>query len=353
MTIDINEICAIHVELTNKCNARCPRCARTLLGKTHPYIQQNLLEWPMQDITSMFPKHFVKGKTFTLGGVVDEPMMHSKIYEIVEYLVENQAMVEIFTNTGCSTPQTFHKLGKLSKNTNLLKMFFSVDGLEHTNHLYRVNVKWNKVLKNMTAYAQQGGLCEWQYLVFKHNEHDIENAKKLALSLKIPFVIRQNMRNTEPYNAHVYKKINGELVMSSYLIEPTYNKKYEHKDIEKKRNNQLLESHDDYKEIDCVMLHKKEIFIDWNKKLWPCCWFATANSFGRMIESNKIFAQFEKDFGIDWNDLNKHSLNEVLQHPYYTKILEKSWKIDHEYHTPICFENCGNSGIRQRYKFTK
>ena len=49
-------------------------------------------------------------------------------------------------------------------------------------HLYRVNVKWKTVLRNMTAYAKTGGNCLWQYLVFDHNYNDIKEAYEISLN---------------------------------------------------------------------------------------------------------------------------------------------------------------------------
>jgi len=352
--ITAEEIVAIHVEITNKCNARCPGCARTYQGKTHPSLENNLTEWSLERFKQVFPvETFIDGKMFTLGGTVDEPMMHSQIYEIADYIISNNGSLEIFSNTGCNTAETFKKLGELSKQTNRLKMFFSVDGLEHTNHLYRINVKWNKVLENMTAYAKQGGHCEWHYLAFKHNIDDIDDAKILANSLGITFKVRQNMRNTEPYTAHVYSKQNGELKLSTHLVEPTYDARFEHKQIQLKRDNKLEpQSLEDFKTIHCVCLHQKEIFIDWQQRLWPCCWFANDYNFGKTILENQYLTQMDNDFGITWNSLHHHSIIDILNHSYYNKLLEQSWMPGAKYHAKTCFRTCGNQGSRQRYKFT-
>jgi len=167
----------IHLEITNKCNSRCPGCARTLNGDTHPMLKPLLMEWNLNDVKKMFSPRIIDDKLFTLGGVVDEPLMNTNILKIVEHILDNNGRIEIYTNTGANTIQTFETLGKWSKQTQRLDVKFSVDGLEHTNHLYRVNVDWNKVVSNMTAYASQGGICEWQYLVFEHNENDIIKPK--------------------------------------------------------------------------------------------------------------------------------------------------------------------------------
>ena len=57
---------------------------------------------------------------------------------------------------------------------------FAFDGLEDTNHLYRRRVNWSTAIKNATAYIDSGGTARWTYLTFKHNEHQIEEARSLA-----------------------------------------------------------------------------------------------------------------------------------------------------------------------------
>ncbi|MDE3084782.1 MAG: radical SAM protein, partial [Verrucomicrobiota bacterium] len=60
---------------------------------------------------------------------------------------------------------------------------FGIDGLEDTNHLYRRGVSWSKLMQNVEAFIEAGGTAEWQYLIFKHNEHQVEEARALAASL--------------------------------------------------------------------------------------------------------------------------------------------------------------------------
>ena len=60
---------------------------------------------------------------------------------------------------------------------------FSIDGLQNTNHLYRRNVVWGKLIANVKAYNSQGAVSIWDYLVFKHNEHQIAKARKMSKKL--------------------------------------------------------------------------------------------------------------------------------------------------------------------------
>ena len=351
MNLTVDQIHNIHFEITNKCNSRCPGCARTLSGDTHPYLKSQLTEWDIESFRNILPADIIKGKSFTLGGTVDEPFMNKDIVHIVEYLIKHGAHVEIFTNGGANTKHTFEHLGKLSADTDQLDIKFSVDGLEDTNHLYRVNVDWSKVLENMTAYSSKGGVCEWQYLVFEHNEHDINKAKQLAATLKIPFYIRQNVRNIKPWTSYIKKKINGVVTTEEFVVNPTQNKDLSHPETEKVSKWKLPENISEQEKADsiqCLMYHKKEIFIDWSGLVWPCCWFATDYHF----ENDPVFAEIENEFGKNWNNIKHHSLQDILVHPYYTELLVKSWIKNAKFHNQECFKKCGDFAKRQSYKFT-
>ena len=57
------------------------------------------------------------------------------------------------------------------------KVIFAIDGLEDTNHLYRVNTNFNKIMENAKAFINAGGIARWDFIAFAHNEHQIEEAK--------------------------------------------------------------------------------------------------------------------------------------------------------------------------------
>ena len=60
------------------------------------------------------------------------------------------------------------------------RVTFSIDGLEDTNHLYRIGANWNKVIKNVSTYIENGGRARWDYLIFDWNWHQITEAAEIA-----------------------------------------------------------------------------------------------------------------------------------------------------------------------------
>ena len=59
-------------------------------------------------------------------------------------------------------------------------MTFSIDGLADTNKLYRIGINHERVMANAKAFIEAGGKARWKMIVFKHNEHQIDEAKQLA-----------------------------------------------------------------------------------------------------------------------------------------------------------------------------
>ena len=72
-------------------------------------------------------------------------------------------------------------MGKISTNNKPNgKIDFGIDGLEDTNHLYRRGVSFEKAINNAQAFIKTGGKAQWNYIVYKHNEHQIGQAKLLS-----------------------------------------------------------------------------------------------------------------------------------------------------------------------------
>lgn len=343
----VKNLKTIRVEITNKCNARCPGCERTVDGDTHPLLKSNPVELTVEQFKKMFPAEIIDAqKEFYFGGTVDDPLMNNNVYEICEYIINNDGTVKLETNTGANTVETFEKLGKLSKQSNnRLNIKFSVDGLEKTNHLYRVNVKWSKVLENMKAYISQGGSCYWQYLVFEHNYNDIEKAKDLAKELGITLVLRQNVRNIKPWVSKIKTKNKETNKIETKTFEVKTTEKFVHPELKK-----AVEVRDtpqpQKKSINCLMIHQGEVFIAWDLRVWPCCWFAS-DSFARY----EYFKQLDSQLGNTWNSLKYNSLQEILDHKYYSTILRESWtnpKFE-QYYYPFCYRKCGDNNARTHY----
>ncbi len=176
-----------HLELTDKCNAACPMCERTLHNQNCKADRSKVrnMELDLEIIMQNFPPSFCAQirKMDFCGGLGDPPAARECL-EICEYFTDHGVKVVMSTNGGSRSTHWWKRLGTaFSRNPSLVE--FHIDGLKDTNHLYRVNTRFDRIIDNARAYLGAGGNAEWHFILFKHNQHQVEEA--LAVSRKMGF----------------------------------------------------------------------------------------------------------------------------------------------------------------------
>lgn len=181
-----------HIELTSKCNAACPHCPRYLRGIPIRHPSVNLWEMKFFEVKQWFsPEIIKKVGSINFCGNFGDPCVCNDMYEIIEYFHNHnpETMIEIRTNGGARDEKFWKKMGTLSyKSNRKIRTMFGIDGLEDTNHLYRRNVNWEKLGNNVKAYNNAGGYSGQEFLIFEHNEHQIDESKQNAHDWGIEFV---------------------------------------------------------------------------------------------------------------------------------------------------------------------
>lgn len=336
----------IELEITSDCNAACPGCLRT----------QKLGEFAVEsftfaDLKAAFPeKKYIDGKIFKFCGVLGDPAVNRECLDMVRYLANNGGWCQLSTNGGVQTKDWWYQLGVIGKETRNVDVSFCVDGHKETNHIYRVNTNFSVIERNMTAYMEGGeGIATgtWIYIVFDHNEHELNTAREHAAKLGLKFATRTGMRNSyHDWVAQITKKQNGKIVKEEKTITTTGVK--EHSKVkEVKKLDEFIEEYSSNKNIDknkkdaiiksiqCKYIHEGEIFISADLKVWPCC-FLWAEFFKN---GDKIVDKLSA-YGDTWNSLRHHTLEEILNHPWYKEVLGLSWDPEHNLHIKRCIRTC-------------
>ena len=108
MHLSLDEVTAVDIELTNKCNAACPGCNRS----NYEPGELNNFEYTLEDIKRIIPQQVLRpGVEFFFGGTVDEATMNKEVVEICEYILSSGANIVLETNTGACPAEVFKKLG--------------------------------------------------------------------------------------------------------------------------------------------------------------------------------------------------------------------------------------------------
>ena len=165
----------IDIELTSFCNIECPGCLRQVMNDKVGHIL-NKSYTKLEDLKLWIPKGYLPNlKKINFCGSIDEPTTHPHFLEIVDYF-SDFTFVNIASNGSTKTENFWKELGKRK-----VSVFFGVDGVDQKSlSTYRIGSNFKKIKQNWRAFIKAGGIATWQFIVFEHNEHLLEKAKKMS-----------------------------------------------------------------------------------------------------------------------------------------------------------------------------
>lgn len=178
----LREIKVLHLEPTDVCQAACPLCIRET---DQNFDKQQGHHLTMDDIVKIinFDQIAKLNKMFMCGDYGDPAAgRHTlSIYKKFRQINPN-IVLGMNTNGALRSAAWWTQLAKLLDQPRDY-VVFSIDGLEDTNHIYRRNVNWKVLMKNVQAYIAAGGKAHWDMLVYKHNQHQVADCEALAKHL--------------------------------------------------------------------------------------------------------------------------------------------------------------------------
>lgn len=177
---NLKSIQEYQLEITTYCNAACPQCPRNIQGSgLNPFMP--LLHLDRDIIDAAFSvDHCRNLKQIFFCGSYGDPIMHPDFLDILQdFRNKNPTLwLYIHTNGGVHDKNYWQEIATIMNGYGQID--FGFDGLEDTLHLYRRNVKYNVAMRNARAFINAGGRAQWNFIVFKHNEHQIEQARALS-----------------------------------------------------------------------------------------------------------------------------------------------------------------------------
>lgn len=373
------DIGVLHLELTSRCNALCPMCGRTTgmdedggtlrkrddldLTDTDPRLLEKMLE----EMKPFIPNHVF------INGNYGDPIMYPYLLEVVKmYKDAGVPQVTLSTNGSAQTEAWWRELGQIMRKPD--KVIFAIDGLEDTNHLYRVNTKWSTIMRNAKAFIAEGGIARWDYIGFQHNEHQVEEARQLAEDMGfVKFRYKKSNRYVIPthYEGEAEERIVKKTELTFVAKQHVAKANKENKTKEEKEKalatilaapkkteanttakvDEVIKKHktfDNYvksTDIECQTSRDRSIFVDYQGKVWPCCWqghyyskIGLDMATPRRIQDNK---NMWERYGEDFNDLSKNGIFEILKSPYFANDLVSSWETNSDNRLWICGKTCG------------
>lgn len=192
---DLDNIKTLHMETSSVCNAACPGCPRELNILFDKELHSTSLS--LEKTKELFSPEFIKRLTLMyMCGHFGDPAAAPDTIDIFKYFQEhnNKCKLGIVSNGSLRNEKWWAELGDTLKQSDEHYAEFSIDGLSDTNHIYRKNTDFNKIIKNAIAFINEGGNAQWVMLVFKHNQHQVEEARLLAKELGFTSFVKKISR---------------------------------------------------------------------------------------------------------------------------------------------------------------
>jgi len=229
----------LHLEPTDVCQAACPLCSRETDKAFHKHQQHHL---SVRQVQHHFDDQAIANlaKMFMCGNYGD-PVAGKHTVELYQYFrsVNPSIVLGLNTNGAIQNPFWWYGLAKILNQPQDF-VVFSIDGLESTNHVYRKNVDWSKLMANARSFIEAGGSAHWDMLVYKHNQHQVDECEKLAQDMGFRW-----------FRAKVSKRgFTGRLEAPIGWLLPT---------VQGTR-------------VNCHALNEQSAYIDARGNLSPCCW---------------------------------------------------------------------------------
>jgi MoaA/NifB/PqqE/SkfB family radical SAM enzyme len=297
----------VHLEVTARCNLACPQCARNdSRGRDHPLLP--ISELTLDDVKSIFPAELLaRLDALYLCGNYGDPMVARDTVEIFEHLrAQNRGLeLTMITNGSGRTADWWQALARLG-----VRVRFSIDGLADTNHLYRRHSSFSTILESVGAFIGAGGHAIWDFIVFRHNEHQVEEARRLSRELGFrELCIKRTAR-------FIHGPVDD--------LEPPLNPAYRNGAVDVTRERIVSGRYDRHLEtlkIRCKALEAREIYVSAEGLVFPCCF--TAQLYSEQPRSLALMRLLEAHGGKAAID-GRRGLSEIVEGPFFRAIAE-SW----------------------------
>lgn len=296
----------LDIELTSFCNIECKGCFRVISKHSDKILNKEYIT--IDTIRERFQKHmFPSIKIINFCGSVDEPTSHPQFFDIIRHFADWDAHINIATNGSLRTTKWWTELAGILPKSHAVT--WGIDGSDELSEVYRQGSSFKKVEQNYRAFNQAGGRSNWQFIVFEHNEHQLEEAKAKATD--------EGFKSFKTIISHRKDTTGGVKATKTESIDKAPEIPY----------------------VSCKYGNQKRIFINHTGNVIPCCHL---NS--KMMEYNvtgEVKDQFEQllldnDYEQTIN-LNNVGIEAAINSSVWNGIVD-SWDSDNP--MPRCMQVC-------------
>jgi len=258
------------VEPCNICNLKCPLCP------TGQRLSVQRGKMSMDTFTRIIDEMHPYAWHLNLY-YLGEPLLCDNLHLMIRYAHQYKMRVSVSSNLNLLTEETADRL----IDTGLEHLVVSLDGVTQETYVkYRIGGDYEKVVQNIIMLnerkkkkASPYPQIEIQFVVFKHNEHEIPGVKKLAAKLGVGLYFREGTLGGKGQSPPLTK----DYALAEKWLSPNSEFHQEYDYFERKPN--IAKGY-------CGYLWKIAT-VNWDGSVFPCCWvYESEHKVGNITEQS-------------------------------------------------------------------
>jgi len=265
MKISVEDIRWMHVEASSKCNAWCPACPRNSqgFGLAPGVVEQDLDPSRFEEIVTSIPAL----ESVQLCGNLGDPIASAHINNIVSIAKKHVKKLQIHTNGSLRNTTWWKGLAEQLTDVDH-DVWFGIDGLAGVHEIYRQGTDFDKIIENAQAFIGAGGHATWQFIPYKHNEHQAMECLKFSQKIGFKKFKLAKLYRKQTVARHYKTGKEFDLLPTDSLRQLL--------NIDKIKTTTAPEN--------CMHLSMPSIYLSANGKLSRCCYMSKREQFATVEE---------------------------------------------------------------------
>ena len=186
-------------------------------------------------------------------------------------------------------------------------------------------------MNNVEAFMSAGGTANWDFLIFKHNKHQIEEAETLSKKLGFDSFRKKYTTRWDDFNSDGDWIQRESIQVNDYKLEKV-TKKTDAPGLhitQKSKINDTFQT----KKINCFSFYNdnSEIYLAAIGDVSPCCWLGDL----KIHEAKNIIKDYTKI------NINHTSLEDILEGEFFNELANGIQGKKNAYRLQTCYHTCG------------
>jgi hypothetical protein len=190
-------------------------------------------------------------------------------------------------------------------------------------------------MANTEAYISAGGRANWIYIVFKHNQHQIDAAHDLAQRMGFHRFVTVDSGRFPNDCRFTFQHPNGEMHFLEQASRSAYRKGAHGAAYEADTIGDPVRA--SVNGIRCKSAKHNRFYLNAAGYVSPCCWVASVDGHpvGNMLKATSAAGRDPEEFNV-----YRRPIDEIVSDAFFSSVFKKLWRASA---LETCLKKCGHN----------